>query len=254
MIPGAFDAVVFDIGGVLEHTPRTNWEEPWCLRLGIDKAGLHERLRPLWLAGTVGELTLREIHDGIADALGLSPGDVAAFMEDLWTEYLGAPNRALIDYFAALGDRYSTGILSNSFVGARERERERYGFESMCEIVVYSHEEGMKKPDPDFYHLVCNRLGVDPRRSVFVDDSDVMLVGASDVGMTPVKFTGQHETMDRLEAVLAGRAKPWSPTTQSAHQLPGAPQPAASPGGSPAIGGERGSRSSSPRSWPTHLG
>jgi putative hydrolase of the HAD superfamily len=101
--------------------------------------------------------------------------------------------------------------LSNSFVGARERERERYGFESMCEIVVYSHEEGMKKPEPAFYQLVCTRLGVDPTRSVFVDDSDAILTAASDLGMAPVKFIGQQATIDHIEAVLAGLTEPWLP-------------------------------------------
>jgi putative hydrolase of the HAD superfamily len=135
---GAFDAVIFDIGGVLEYTPRTGWEEPWCRRLGLDRSSLHDRLRHLWLAGSVGEITLAEVHAGVGEALGLSDGDVDAFMEGLWVEYLGTPNSEVIDYFASLRSRFATGILSNSFVGARERERERYGFESMCEIVVYS--------------------------------------------------------------------------------------------------------------------
>ncbi|MEX2626162.1 MAG: hypothetical protein WD225_04725, partial [Ilumatobacteraceae bacterium] len=51
----------------------------------------------------------------------------ARFMDDLWAEYLGTPNTELIDYFTGLGGRVRTGILSNSFVGAREREQERYG-------------------------------------------------------------------------------------------------------------------------------
>jgi putative hydrolase of the HAD superfamily len=210
--PGAFDAVIFDIGGVLEHTPRTNWEGPWCHRLGLDRSSLHGRLRHLWTAGSIGEITLAEVHEGVSQALGLSDTDVDAFMEGLWTEYLGTPNNELIEYFASLRSRLSTGILSNSFVGARERERERYGFESMCETVVYSHEEGMKKPEPAFYQLACTRLGADPTRSVFVDDSDAILAAASDLGMTPVKFIGQQATIDHIEALLTGLTGPDSPS------------------------------------------
>jgi FMN phosphatase YigB (HAD superfamily) len=30
----------------------------------------------------------------------------------------------------------------------------------MCDAVVYSHDEGCAKPDPRFYAIVCERLGV----------------------------------------------------------------------------------------------
>ena len=44
-------------------------------------------------------------------------------MADLWREYLGTANTELIEYARRLRPRYRTGILSNSFVGAREREQ-----------------------------------------------------------------------------------------------------------------------------------
>jgi putative hydrolase of the HAD superfamily len=210
-----FEAVVFDIGGVLEHTPRTGWEDPWCERLGLDRVGLHDRLRPLWLAGTIGAISLDDVQRGVGVALGFERDEVVAFMEGLWVEYLGTPNTELIGYFGSLRSRFATGILSNSFVGARERERERYGFEAICDAVIYSHEEGMKKPDPAFYRLACRRLGVEPQATVFVDDTDDILAGALDVGMTPVKFIGQRQTIVHIEAVLAGRAGGWSPPTAS---------------------------------------
>lgn len=129
MTAASFEAVVFDIGGVLEHTPPTNWQDRWCDRLGLDRASLHDRLRHLWLAGSIGEITLEDVHRGISDSLSLSNDHVVEFMNDLWDEYLGTPNTKLMDYFASLRTRFRTGILSNSFVGAREREREQYGFE-----------------------------------------------------------------------------------------------------------------------------
>jgi putative hydrolase of the HAD superfamily len=45
--------------------------------------------------------------------------------------------------------------LSNSFVGAREREQAAYGFEDLVDEIVHTHEVGMSKPDPQIYALVC---------------------------------------------------------------------------------------------------
>jgi FMN phosphatase YigB (HAD superfamily) len=85
-----------------------------------------------------------------------------------------APNARLAGYFSGLRPRYRTAILSNSFVGAREREEAAYGFDDICDVVVYSHEAGLKKPDRRFYELVCTRLGVGPREAIFLDDDQAI--------------------------------------------------------------------------------
>jgi hypothetical protein len=59
--------------------------------------------------------------------LDLDQPRLAALMDTLWAEYLGTLNARLADYFSGLRPRYRTAILSNSFVGARERERQLTG-------------------------------------------------------------------------------------------------------------------------------
>ena len=124
-------------------------------------------------------------------------------MADFWADYLGSPNTELIGYFRELRSRVRTGILSNSFVGARESERERYGFEDMTDVLVYSHESGTGKPDPAIYRLVCERLDVEPRHAVFVDDHEEALDGARAVGMHAVLFRDNAQVISELEALLA---------------------------------------------------
>src|SRR5215470_9922554 len=114
-----FRAVVFDIGGVLEFTPPMGMAEKWAGRLGLAPSELPERLGAVFAAGQVGALTEAEIHGRIGQILALGPSDVAAFMGDLWTEYLGTLNAELTSYFAGLRPAYRTGIISNSFVWGR---------------------------------------------------------------------------------------------------------------------------------------
>jgi hypothetical protein len=49
----------------------------------------------------------------------------------------------LIGYARWLRPRYRTGLVSNSFVGAREREQAAYGFEDLVDEIIYSHWCGM---------------------------------------------------------------------------------------------------------------
>jgi putative hydrolase of the HAD superfamily len=112
---------------------------------------LGERMHDVWAAGSIGTITEDDVHQAIADRLGLDKQQCAAFMSDIWREYLGTANEELIEYVRRLRPRYRTGILSNSFVGARQREQAAYGFEDLVDEIIYSHEAGMSKPDPQIY-------------------------------------------------------------------------------------------------------
>jgi putative hydrolase of the HAD superfamily len=203
----AIEAVVLDIGGVLERTPETGWRDRWSARLGLPRAEFDARLAPIGRAGSIGEISLAEVERRLAAAYGLDDGTLAELMDDLWREYLGTLDEAVAAYFASLRHgpvRYRTGILSNSFAGAREREQAAYGFEHMCDVVVYSHEEGVLKPDPRSYAIVCERLGVAPERAVFVDNVAANVEGARAVGMQGILFASSAQAIGELRTLLRG--------------------------------------------------
>ncbi|MFZ0041928.1 MAG: HAD family phosphatase [Solirubrobacteraceae bacterium] len=196
-------AVIFDIGGVLEATPSTGWEERWAAKLGLSGAEFEERLAVIWKSGATGTATLREIEQRIGESLGLDQTQLRAFMDDVWTEYLGTLDVELAAYFTGLRPQYRTGILSNSFVGAREREQSAYGLEDMCDVIVYSHEEGLMKPDPRFYQIVCDRLEVAPDEAVFLDDVAACVQGALTLGMKAVRFLDTRQAIADVQRLLA---------------------------------------------------
>jgi putative hydrolase of the HAD superfamily len=192
--------VIFDIGGVLERNPRTGWQRRWAERLHVDVDEFEKCLEPIWNAGSVGAVTLTAIEGQVAETLDVDPDIVAALMDDAWAEYIGGLNSELADYFARLRPRYKTGILSNSFVGARVREQAAYGFEDMCDVIVYSHEVGYLKPDDRVYHLICERLGVEPEQAVFLDDVQANIDGARAAGMHAIRFVTNAQAIAELEA------------------------------------------------------
>jgi putative hydrolase of the HAD superfamily len=195
-------AVAFDIGGVLEITPDLGVDRLWETRLGLPAGEILVRMRDIWRGGSIGTITLDDVHEALRDRLGLDDQTLAQYMADVWREYLGTANTELIEYARELRPRYRTGIVSNSFVGAREREQAAYGFEDLVEEIVYSHEVGFSKPDPRIYALICSRLGVSPEEMVFLDDSDVCVTGARDVGIHAVLYQDNAQAIAEIEKLL----------------------------------------------------
>jgi epoxide hydrolase-like predicted phosphatase len=196
-------AVVFDIGGVLEFTPDLGVNGTWEARLGLSQGELNQRMYDAWRGGSIGTITEQDVHRAVRERLGLDDRLLAEFMDHVWREYLGTANTELIEYARGLRPRYRTGILSNSFVGAREREQALYGFEDLVDEIVYSHECGMSKPDPGIYALTCERLGVEPDRMVFLDDSEPCVAGAREAGIHAVLYAGNAQAIRDIESLLS---------------------------------------------------
>jgi putative hydrolase of the HAD superfamily len=206
----AIRAVVLDIGGVLEITQdlsptrsQDSITRSWETRLGLPTGEIDVRMRDAWIGGSIGTITLDDVHQALRDRVGLDEEQLAAFMADLWREYLGTANTELIEYARGLRPRYRTGILSNSFVGAREQEQAAYGFVDLVDDIVYSHECGMSKPDPRIYALTCERLGVRPEETVFVDDYVPNVTAATEAGLHAVHFTDNATVIGEIKRLLA---------------------------------------------------
>ena len=198
----AIRAVVFDIGGVLEITPDLAAGRWWEARLRLPTGEMDQRMEDVWRGGSIGTITLDDVHRAIRDRLGLDERQLAEYMADLWRQYLGTANTALIEYARQLRPRYRTGILSNSFVGAREREQAAYGFEDLVDEIVYSHEAGMSKPDPGIYALICACLDVRPEEMVFVDDADMCVAGAREAGIHAVHYRDNPQAIGEIEKLI----------------------------------------------------
>jgi epoxide hydrolase-like predicted phosphatase len=203
MIVMTIHAVVFDIGGVLEITPDLGVTGMWESRLGLATGELNRRMSDAWRGGSIGTISEDEVHQAVTERLGLDGQQLADFMGDIWREYLGTANTEMIDYARRLRPRYRTGIVSNSFVGAREREQAAYRFEDLVDVIVYSHECGMSKPDPGIYALACERLQAEPAQMVFLDDYEPCVAGARQAGINAVLYQDNAQAIRDIGNLLA---------------------------------------------------
>ena len=72
----------------------------------------------------------------------------------------------------------------------------------LFDLIIESSKEGIRKPDPRIYALVCERLEVDPCGIVFLDDLGINLKPAREMGMTTIKVISEEQAIADLENVL----------------------------------------------------
>lgn len=197
-------AVAFDIGDVLERIdPIQCFTQPWRDRLGMSEAAFEAALASVDpdRASRVGSLSEAELTRQYAAALGLSAAQTADFMADMWNWYCGELDTELVRFAASLRPGFRTGILSNSVDGARREEQARYQFEQLVDIVVYSHEVGVAKPDPRAFRLLCDGLGVQPDELVYLDDVPGHIDVARALGIHGIVHVSTPDSIAAVEAL-----------------------------------------------------
>lgn len=202
----AIRAVVFDIGGVLEYTPRIGVLEKWVELFGIPAEKFGELTSELWDGGSIGKITLEEIEKQLAIRLKVSKARIDEFMADVWKEYVGTPNVELINYAKSLQSKYKVAIISNSFVGAREKEEDLYHFSELADPIIYSHEVGISKPERRIYEITWEQLGVQPTEMIFVDDAPPNIAAANSFGIHGVLFKENAQAIPEIDAILKNHA------------------------------------------------
>ncbi|GAA5155966.1 HAD-IA family hydrolase [Nocardioides marinquilinus] len=193
-------AVVLDIGGVLEIIDDAVFPGPFLSRHGHAADALEQV--PLRADAGVGGLSEAEVRAAWRDGLGLSEEQADELMADFWRWYVGTLDRPLFAWYAGQRPARLTGILSNSGPGAREAER-HHGFEAVTDVLVYSHEVGLAKPDPRVYDLTARRLGVEPSEIVFLDDVEANVEAARAAGWHAVLHVDTPTSIAEAEAVIA---------------------------------------------------
>lgn len=198
--------MVFDVGGVLTRVGRfSDFQETWQERLGMTRAEFGQALAsvdPDGLAMT-GHLSQTQFTARHADALGLSAAQAYEFMAEMWAMSGGELDAELAAYAASLRPRYKTAVLSDAIDGSRPWNQARYGLEQLVDVIIYSYEVGLAKPDPRAYRLLCDRLAVLPGEVVFLDDRPENVQGACELGIRALLHQSTPQSIKAVDALLA---------------------------------------------------
>lgn len=200
-------AVIFDMGGVIlrseDKTPRDILAE----KLGITHDELIRQVFGSETArqATVGRITEVEHWQSVAEHFGLDGQELVDFQTAFWAG--DRIDKALLDFIDRLRPQYTTALLSNAWDGARQAMVEKYDALYPFDVIIYSAEVHLAKPDPAIYYLALKQVGVQPAEAIFVDDFVENVEAAAALGIHAVRFYNAEQAMSNVRAILENGSK-----------------------------------------------
>jgi putative hydrolase of the HAD superfamily len=210
-----FDAVLFDVGGVLTTSPAqimaakieefssTGITMIDFLPLGLGPLEVDDAHHPFHRLER-GEITLVECEtliEELAANAGFNFPVRFPTKEEMFVGLRPVPEMLeLVADVRAAG--YATAIVSNCIVewdgwsGVLDSSQ-------VVDVVIDSCRVGLRKPDPRIYELALEQLGgIDPSRSVLVDDFAWNLPSAAALGISTVQVSSHAIAVNELRILL----------------------------------------------------
>lgn len=154
-----------------------------------------------------GSLSVDQFHDQIREIIG-RPQITDATIDDAFGRFLlGIPLHRLRQ-LEELHSQYRLYLLSNTNPImwadgiARAFKADGHDIDFYFDGIVTSFEAKVMKPDPLIFEIVMARLDIDPRETLFFDDSKVNIDTAADLGFHTVLVQPGTEFHDLLQLRL----------------------------------------------------
>jgi putative hydrolase of the HAD superfamily len=196
----ALRAVIFDYGKVLTGPPDPAAHDTLVRITGLSS----DRLDSLYWADRQaydeGKMTGLEFWRKLVDEAGLELSESAIAELNLWDARMWTRgDSAMLAWQLKIKQRgLLTAIVSNMGDDVHEYMERELDWLSRFDLLVWSYQLRVAKPDPAIYRYALERLGTRPGETLFLDDKAENVDTAAKMGMKGLVFS----TVEKLRADL----------------------------------------------------
>jgi len=203
MLPAA---VIFDMDGLLVDTETCDYEA-W--RELHEAHGVELSMAEYcYSAGLYG--SWERMYEDLAGRSGVSPEELHRRREPRFRERVEACLRPAPELVALLGELRSQGV-KRGIASSSDSDWVAYlvdglGLRGEFQTIATGHDVARRKPAPDVYLLAAERLAVDPRRCVALEDSAHGVAAAHAAGMRAIAIpnsVSRHQDLSAADARVA---------------------------------------------------
>lgn len=198
-----YEALIFDLGKVVFDLSFDRVFQFWASASGQQVATIKGKFQfdEFFAEFERGEVSNEDFRAEISRRLGLEFAD-QVFDEGWCSLYLDTYER-IDELLNNLKKRYRLVALTNTnSIHAQVWKAKYYDSLGYFEKVFCSHELKARKPEKQAYQIVLDYLGVEPQRTIFLDDSPANTEGATQLGIKTILVASQPQMHSNLSEIL----------------------------------------------------
>ena len=186
----AIKNLIFDLGNVLYDIDFKQMNVAFA-SIGIEGMDKHFTLNKshqLFLDLEMGFVNEQKFYEGVRALVNLPLTNEQ--IQFAWNALLMGFRKNSIDWIKQNNSKYNIFLYSNTnqihhdyFIAEFENKVANYPFVSLFKKPYYSHEMGMRKPDPASFSYILEKEGLVASETLFIDDNEPNILAAASVGL-----------------------------------------------------------------------
>lgn len=191
---------LFDLGGVLFTNGTKQFITELAKRYSLSDESVKNIIDgDLGTQYREGTLSRDEFWTKVKEKLAVS--ESVGSLEKQWIQGYELINETK-NCIKELSAKYNVFYLSDNVKERVEALDLRFQFISLFKGGIFSHEVGVRKPDPKIYTFALSKAQALPVETVFIDDKESNLDPAKKMGITPLLFTTPEQLRRDIEKYL----------------------------------------------------
>ena len=195
-----YDLVLFDLGGVVVEVDSDGLIHQVAQLTGKSFDEVHQIVyhEELLLPFELGRITPLVYYQGLKAKLGLAwtYEQFARAWNNLFTE-----NEDVTRLMQRLQKRHKLIALSNTNRLHLLHIQQSFPSLAIFHDWIASSDVGMRKPDPEIYHLAVRRGGARVEQTIYIDDRPELVTAGRNVGLQAIRFENPQQLEDELRAL-----------------------------------------------------
>lgn len=189
-----YKAIIFDFFGVF--CPDITLE--WFKQTVPDYRNKLEQFQSICTRSDYGKLKRSDFFKEVSELACVSVPEMEKGVESQTVI-----NTQLVTFVDTLRTKgYKIACLSNGTHEWTLKVIQEHGLSNLFDEVVLSGDLGIVKPNPDIYLETLKRLGITNNEAIFIDDREINVQAADELGITSILFQDTNNFIEELSSLL----------------------------------------------------
>jgi len=182
--------IIFDFGGVIINIDTTRIVKMLTDNGidNVDQVHMHLINNNIYNGLETGHVSAQQFRDEIRSRLKIHQSDQE--IDDAWNAIILDIPPERVRLLEGIRENYSTYLLSNTniihFDYYNRYFADTFGYDHLAGIfekAYFSHEMGLRKPDPEIFRKVLEDSRLNPEETLFIDDNEENVEAANSLGI-----------------------------------------------------------------------
>ena len=193
--------LIFDNNGVLTTCDNNMTIPRFAEYFGIETEKLREKFHYLVMPADLGHISTEDFFRDLCREFGKEYKP-----DELWPIFLSSyqPYPEMTDQLMILKEKYQLALLTNFVDSFDKINKQTWHYQNLfkSENLFISSKLNLAKPDKEFYQYALNKLGSKPEETLFIDDRELNLIPARELGINTILFLSPKQFQKELQLIL----------------------------------------------------